>query len=96
MVTLQELYDCVSDLVDELYADSHIPSRESRPLIHAALAEDVGRLGRLPTLYERECLVLGGPLDAEVTADQPDTGGEGNPDVDARFPRTSAAIKGMF
>lgn len=75
-----------------LNGDSAIPVDMSRERIGMALMAD----GVEPTLYEMECMVYGGPLDAQVDEEHPDTGGEGNPDVDQKFPQTVLVISSFF
>lgn len=76
----------------DLGSDSGIPTKRSFPLIYSALMKDE----RIPSLYEQECLTLGGPVSAEIDAEHPDTDGEGNEEVDARFPHTNLAISEVF
>lgn len=84
--------EAAMEMANMLYADSHIPVAVSFTMIYGTLRRD----GRIPDLYEMECLTMGGPLSASVDDGHPDTGGEGNPDVDARFPHTNKAIGEMF
>lgn len=81
------------DLAVMLHSDSGIPvSLSLGPIFEALTADD-----RLPDLYERECLVFGGPVSfTAIDADHPETHGEGNPGVDARFPNTSKTISLFF
>lgn len=81
-----------------LYSDSRIPTKDSIPIIKKGLIADLGIAGNsLPDLYEQECLVYGGPLDfVEFDEAHPDTEGEGNPEVEARFPNTYKAIGSFF
>lgn len=85
-------FNAAEDLAAMLYGDSLIPTDASFEAIRLALIAD----GSVPTLYEKECLVYGGPLDAEVDDTHPDTDGEGNHDVECRFPKTNAAIASFF
>ena len=80
------------ELANMLHSDSHIPQGKSIPVLLQALIRD----DRVPTLYEMECLVFGGPLEAETDDDHPDTEGEGNPEVDGNFPHTHQAISKFF
>lgn len=80
------------EMANMLYSDSHIPVGLSFTSIYNALLSDE----RVPDLYEQECLTMGGPLASPIDAEHPDTEGEGSPIVDAKFPRTVAAIKALF
>ena len=82
----------VHQMAAMLYSDSHIPHEKSLPVLIAALAAD----GLVPTVYEMECLTMGGPVMSVIDDAHPDTEGEGNPEVDARFPALARAIEGLF
>lgn len=77
-----------TSMAEMLHSDCGISPEESRTPILRALVRD----NRLPTLYEQECLVFGGP----VESDGPETDGEGNPTVDRAFPNTNRTIQDLF
>lgn len=92
MIGSFEMLSAAEDLAAMLYSDSLVPVDESFDRIRLAVIAD----GVVPTLYEKECLVYGGPLHAVIDDDHPETEGEGNPEVDRRFSHTSAVIKSFF
>lgn len=93
----QEVEDCATEMAAMLHSDSHIPMKESFPILRQGLKADLKATGRLPDLYERECLVFGGPLTFEdIDEEHPETHGEGNPRVTAAFPNTDKALGSFF
>jgi hypothetical protein len=93
---MDKLFALAQDMADMLHSDCGIPITESTRAIKKGLELDMVTAGRLPNIYEQECLVFGGPLTAEVNTEQPDTSGEGNEAVNAMFPYTNAAIMSFF
>ncbi len=76
------------DMAAMLHSDSHIPIGESTHLLCEALSKD----DKLPTLYEKECLIFGGPVDS----DGDETDGMCPAEVEQKFKHTNAAIESFF
>lgn len=92
-MTDREKYMAVAkDMAEMLYSDSRVPVSESVHRLFEALVKD----DRLPSLYEKEVLIFGGPVDCPISACHPETDGEGNPEVTLKFPHTDRIIGSFF
>jgi len=77
-----DLDKVVTYLANAVHCESSTPVADSSSALRIALIQD----GRIPTDYECECLVFGGPLNSDEDR-------EDNSEITNKFPHTDAAIR---